>query len=68
MEFLNKIVSELYKKLDIKYRHTSHAHHQCNAQTEVFIKTLAKYIKNVVDERTLYWEWYLAPHMFCRNI
>jgi hypothetical protein len=34
---------------------------------EVFIKTLAKYMMNVVDESMLNWEWYLAPLMFCYN-
>jgi hypothetical protein len=40
---------------------------QCNNQAEVFNKMLAKYMKNVVDESTLNWEWYLAPFMFCYN-
>ena len=43
------------------------AHPQCNSQAEVFNKTLAKYMKNVVDESTQNWEWYLAPLMFCYN-
>jgi hypothetical protein len=34
---------------------------------EVFNKTLAKYMKTVVDESTLNWEWYLAQLMFCFN-
>jgi hypothetical protein len=33
----------------------------------VFNKTLAKYMKTVVDETTLNWEWYLAPLMFSYN-
>ena len=43
------------------------AHQQCNSQTEVFNKTLAKYMKKVVNETTLIWEWYLAPLMFSYN-
>ncbi len=66
-EFINKIAAELYKKLDIKTTHTAPAHPQCNSQAEVFNKSLAKFLKNVVDETTLNWEWYLAPLMFCYN-
>ncbi len=66
-EFINKIATELYQKLDIKATHTAPAHPQCNSQAEVFNKSLAKFLKNVVDETTLNWEWYLAPLMFCYN-
>ena len=66
-EFINKITSELYAKLDIKGSKTTPAHPQCNSQAEVFNKTLAKYMKTVVDETTLNWEWYLAPLMFSYN-
>ena len=55
---------ELYKKLDIKGSKTTPAHPQCNSQAKIFNKTLAKYMKTVVDETTLNWEWYLAPLMF----
>jgi hypothetical protein len=43
------------------------AHPQCNSQAEVLNKSLAKFLKNVVNETTLNWEWYLAPLMFCYN-
>jgi hypothetical protein len=55
-EFLNKIAAELYNKLDIKRTHTAPAYPQCNSQAEVFNKTLAKYMKDIVDESTLNWE------------
>ena len=45
-EFINKITTELYAKLDIKGSKTTPAHPQCNSQAEVFNKTLAKYMKN----------------------
>jgi hypothetical protein len=54
-EFLNKIAAELYQKLDIKTTHTAPAHPQCNSQAEVFNKSLAKFLKNVVDETALNW-------------
>jgi hypothetical protein len=41
-EFLNKVASELCKSLDIKSTHTAQAHPQCNAQAEVYNKTLEK--------------------------
>jgi hypothetical protein len=55
---LNKIAAELYKKLDIKSTHTAPAHPQYISQAEVFNKSLAKFLKNVVDKTTLNWEWY----------
>jgi hypothetical protein len=64
---LNKIAAELYAKLDIRTTHTAPAHPQCNSQAEVFNKSLAKFLKNVVDKTTLNWDWYLAPLMFCYN-
>jgi hypothetical protein len=66
-EFPNKIAEELYQKLDIKTTHTAPAHPQCNSQAEVFNKSLAQFLKNVVDKTILNWEWYLAPLMFCYN-
>ena len=52
-EFLNKVADELYQKLDIKTTHTAPAQPQCNSQVEVFNKSFAKFLKNVVDETTL---------------
>jgi redox-regulated HSP33 family molecular chaperone len=60
-KFTNKIASELYHKLDIKGTHTAPAHLQCTCQAEVFNKKVAKFMKNVVDESTLNWEWYILP-------
>ena len=66
-EFINKITEELYAKLDIKRTNTAPAHPQCNSQAEIFHVTLAKFLRNVVDETTLDWELYLAPLMFSYN-
>jgi hypothetical protein len=63
----HKIAAELYKKLYIKTTHTAPAHPQCNSQAEVFNKSLAKFLKNAVDESKLNWECHLAPLMFCYN-
>jgi hypothetical protein len=48
--------------------HTAPAHPPCNSQAEVFNKTLVKYMKKVINDSTLKWEWYLTPLMFCYNI
>jgi hypothetical protein len=45
---------------------TSH-HLQCNSQTEVANKTIAKYLASFCDNSTLDWELYLAPLMFLYN-
>ena len=37
-EFINRITSHLYKKLDIKGSKTTPAHPQCNSQAEVLTK------------------------------
>ena len=63
-EFLNKISAELYNKLELKVTHTSPAHSQCKSQAEVFNKTLAKHMKNVLGESKSNWKRYLAPFMF----
>jgi hypothetical protein len=60
--------TKLYQKLDIKGTHTLPVLPQCNSQAEVFNKTMAKYMQNVVNESTLNWECCLAPLMFCYNI
>ena len=45
-EFCNQLADDLYQKLDIKHTRTSPAHPQCNAQVEVFNKTVAKYLSS----------------------
>ncbi len=63
----HEIAAELDSKLEIKGAHTVPADPQCISQAEIFNKTLATYIKNVVNESTLNWKWYLAPSLFCNN-
>jgi transposase InsO family protein len=58
-EFCNKLSDELFQKLDIQHTKTSPAHPQCNAQVEVFNKTVAKYLSSFVDQSTLDWEQYI---------
>ncbi len=59
-EFVNRLSKELFKLLDIKHTTTTPGHPQCNAQAEVFNKTMAKYLASFVDESTLDWEQFLV--------
>ena len=47
--------------MELKHGKTLAYHPQCNLQVEVGNKTIAKYLRNVVDLSTLNWENYLAP-------
>ncbi|MGV0982828.1 MAG: hypothetical protein ACOYB0_10755, partial [Polynucleobacter sp.] len=66
-EFCNKLSDEMYKLLDMKHGRTSAYHPQCNAQAEVFNKTISRYLTSVVGMNTLDWELYLAPLKFSYN-
>ena len=66
-EFVNKLSKELFTLLGIKHTTTTPAHPQCNAQVEVFNKTVAKYLASFVDNSTLDWEQYIPALMFSYN-
>ncbi len=66
-EFCNKLSDELFKLMEMKHGRTSAYYPQCNSQAEVANKTIAKYLRNVVDTTTLDWEAYLLPLMFSYN-
>ncbi len=66
-EFVNKLNKEFFKLLDIKHFTTTPGHPQCNAQAEVFNKTMAKYLALFVDSLTLDWEQYLPALQFSYN-
>jgi hypothetical protein len=56
--------------LGIKHTTTSPYHPQCNAQAEVFNKTMAHYLATALADAeigTLDWEIYLAPLIFSYN-
>ncbi len=55
-EFVNKISQELFQLLNVQHTKTNLAHPQCNAQVEVFNKTVNKYLAYFVNETTLDWE------------
>jgi hypothetical protein len=58
-EFINKLSAELFQLLNVSHTKTSPAHLQCNAQVEVFNKTVKKFLKSFVDDTTLNWETFL---------
>jgi hypothetical protein len=66
-EFVNKLSSELFTLLNIQHTKTTPAHPQCNAQVEVFNKTVRKYLASFVDDTTLDWENFLLALMLSYN-
>jgi hypothetical protein len=66
-EFVNKLLTELCELLNVQQTKTSPYHPQCNAQVEVFNKTVKKYLASYVDETTLNWEEFLPALMLAYN-
>jgi len=58
-EFVNKMADELFVLLNVDHTRTSPAHPQCNAQVEVFNKTVKKYLASFTDKTTLDWELFI---------
>ena len=66
-EFVNKLSNELFTLLNVQHTKTTPAHPQCNAQVEVFNKTVKKYLASFVDDTTLDWENFLPALMLSYN-
>jgi len=66
-EFCNKLAHELFTLLNVQHTKTTPAHPQCNAQVEVFNKTVKKYLNSFVDDSTLNWEEFLPALAFAYN-
>ncbi len=66
-EFVNKLSNELFSLLNVNHTKTTPAHPQCNAQVEVFNKTVKKYLASFVDDTTLDWENFLPALMLSYN-
>jgi hypothetical protein len=66
-EFVNKLSKELFDLLNVEHTKTTPAHPQCNAQVEVFNKTVKKYLASFVDDTTLEWENFLPALMLSYN-
>jgi hypothetical protein len=66
-EFVNKLSNELFTLLNVSHTKTTPAHPQCNAQVEVFNKTVKKYLASLVDDTTLDLENFLPALMLSYN-
>ncbi len=66
-KFVNKLSNELFSLLNVSHTKTTPAHPQCNAQVEVFNKTVKKYLASFVDDTTLDWENFLPALMLSYN-
>jgi hypothetical protein len=66
-EFVNKLLAELCELLNVQHSKTTPYHPQCNAQVEVFNKTVKKYLASYVDETTLNWYEFLLALMLAYN-
>jgi transposase InsO family protein len=66
-EFVNKVMAEICKLLNVQHSKTSPYHPQCNAQVEVFNKTVKKYMASFVNATTLNWEESLRALMLAYN-
>ncbi len=45
-EFVNKLTAELFQLLNVRHTKTLPTHPQCNAQVEVFNKTVKKFLQS----------------------
>ena len=66
-EFKNTDMTEICKKFDIIHRTTSPYHPQSNAQCERQNRTIIKYLKTILDGKTLDWEKALITCQFSFN-
>jgi hypothetical protein len=60
-DFFNKLWADFFQLLNISHTKTSPAHPQCNAQVEIFNKTVKKFLQSFVDDTTL-----LSFHLLVR--
>ena len=67
LEFNNKICDELCKILQIKHNTTTAYRPQANSTSEIFNKTIAKYLSSFVDAKTKNWIDYVNPMLFAYN-
>jgi hypothetical protein len=67
-EFVNKLSAELFQLLNVRHTKTSPTHPQCNAQVQVFNKTIKKFLQSFVDDTTLNWETFLPALAIFYNI
>ena len=66
-EFANKLLDQLCMELSILHKQTSPYHPQCNAQVEVFNRTMKHYLQNALQAPYLDWEELLPALRICYN-
>ena len=69
-EFCNALQGASWANLRTQHKVTSAYHPQCNAQAEVFNKTMGHFLRTILHEAeatTIDWETYLGPLMFSHN-
>ena len=66
-EFYNKMLEAHMKFLGIQHSKTTPSHPECNAQAEVFNKTITKYMSTFVDSTKQDWEDYVPALIFSYN-
>ncbi len=66
-EFVIKLSKELFDLLNVEHTKTTPAHPQCNAQVEVFNKTVKRYLASFINDTTLDWENFLPALMLSYN-
>jgi hypothetical protein len=67
IKFVKKLSRELFDLLNIEHTKMTSAHSHCNAQVEVFNKTVKKYLALFLDDTTLDWENFLPALMLSYN-
>jgi transposase InsO family protein len=66
-EFVNKLSMERFELLNMQHSKTLPYHPQCNAQVEVYNKTVKKYLAFYVEDTTLNWDEWLPALMLAYN-
>ena len=69
-EFCNELQKAIWDSLNIDHSVTSPYHPQCNAQAEIFNKTMAKFLRTAIyqaEKSAMDWELFLSPMMFSYN-
>jgi hypothetical protein len=66
-EFGNKLSNELFTPLNVQHTKATLAHPKCNAQVEVFNKTVKNYLASFMDDTMLDWETFLLALMLSYN-
>jgi hypothetical protein len=70
LEFNNKLQAAIWKILDVDHKTTTPYHPRCNAQVEIFNKTMGRYLRTMLAQKgdtSADWELLIGPLMFAHN-